>query len=144
MAATAVTPKEPARLAEEPASNVCVVDIRTALSARSLPVALPARSRPHLAAPTCLAFDTIADAAAYRFSGIPSACTTMPFRRRGFQFQRRVSGLMLHALDEPEFRCLEHIFRCAVPGAAGNAEGLSVSPTLNTSRYGDYPPRPRP
>ena len=42
-------------------------------------------------------------------------------RRHGFQ--RRVSGPMPHALDEPELRCLEHIFRRAVPGVARNAEG---------------------
>jgi hypothetical protein len=65
----------------------------------------------------------IAEATAYRLSGITAVCTTIALRRRGFQFQRRVSGPMPHALDEPELRCLEHIFRRAVPGVARNAEG---------------------
>ena len=59
----------------------------------------------------------------HRLSPLPHGARWDHHALRQHEFQYRVGGPVPHALNELELRCLEHIFRRAVPGVARNAEG---------------------
>src|ERR1035441_284608 len=100
----------------------------TTLSASSLPVALSTRSRPHLSRPPASRSTLPAVSLHRRGHCLP------PLGHHGRLYHHSPAPARVlvstpchrpHAarIGQPELRCLEHIFRRAVPGVARNAEG---------------------
>ena len=140
MAATAVTPKEPAGLAGEPASNVCVVDTANSRFCKRAPGGRWRYQFGHGRASTSAHLPRvrrfwrslyIAEATAYRLSGITAVCTTMPSAGAGF-----------NAVSAAPCRTHWTSRNCAVSNTYSGAQSPewramqrepSVSPTLSTA-----------